>query len=206
MIKCKEDLINTYIENDHGELRDLYIKKAIELGFSHQGYRDRDLNWYNLDFIGICEGWDNDMLGQTMSEGEKIDDYECKKLTLSDLKPRTRTEYEKVTESIFDLRDEFGRGELYFDRDRCTGGIYVSSDQYQKIRDMNDFSQAALNNIYRKVEKEIDWRDDICEWQHTKKIGIYTPLDFTVAHLISAHPDKFLELCRVALRANGEIE
>lgn len=120
-------------------------------------------------------------------------------------KTRTRAEYEKVAGSIFGLRDEFERGELYFDRDRCTGGIYASSDQYQKIRDMNDFSQAALNNnIYRKVEKEIDWQDEV--------VHAYPSIDFKdldsdgYRNLGSWRPDKFLELCRVALRANGEIE
>lgn len=156
MIKCKEDLINTYIENDHGELRDLYVKKAIELGFAHQGYRDRDFSWYNLEFIGICEGWDNDRLGQTMIKNEKINDYECKKLTLLDLKPRTRTEYEKVTESIFDLRDEFERGELY-----CK---HEDAREYTQITNTQTLAQALHSGIcYRKVEKEIDERREFID-------------------------------------------
>lgn len=115
-------------------------------------------------------------------------------------KPRTRTEYEKVTESIFDLRDEFERGELH------TKGRGAGGDFFKKITTEYELITFASCGLYRKVEKEIDWRDDVYEWQHTAKVGIYTPLDFTVAHLISVHPDKFLELCRVALRANGELE
>lgn len=196
MITCKEDLINTYIENDHGELRDLYIKKAIEFGFSHQGYRDRNLDWYNLGFIGICEGWGNDRLGQSMVENEKINDYECKKLTLSDLKPRTRTEYEKVTESIFDLRDEFERGELY-----CK---FEHAREYTQITNAQTLSQALHRGYcYRLVEKEIDWRDESHGYL-ANKTGFHwsTP----IAEVINDESDCFLELCRVTLRANGEIE
>lgn len=77
---------------------------------------------------------------------------------------RTKVEYVKVTDSIFDLKDEFERGDLYFDRDACTGGIYASSEKYQKIIDMTDFNQAALNNnIYRKVETEIDERQEFID-------------------------------------------
>ena len=114
-------------------------------------------------------------------------------------KTPTRTEYEKVTESIFDLRDEFERGELY-----CKHEI---AREFTQVINTQTLAQALHGGYcYRLVEKEIDWRDDVYEWQHTAKVGIYTPLDFTVAHLISAHPGKFLELCRVALRANGELE
>jgi len=113
---------------------------------------------------------------------------------------RTRTEYEKVTESIFDLRDEFVRGELFM-KGRGAGG-----DFFNKITTEYELVTFASRGLYRKVEKEIDWRNEVHEWQHTKKIGIYTPLDFVVSDLIESHPDKFLELCRVALRANGELD
>ena len=88
MITCKEDLINTYIENDFGELRDLYINKAAELGFDHQGGEYRDMHWYKLRFIGITD--DNlspnaNRLGQTDVDNVRLSTG--KKLTLSDLKP-----------------------------------------------------------------------------------------------------------------------
>lgn len=73
---------------------------------------------------------------------------------------RTRTEYEKVTESIFDLRDEFERGELYW---------WYESDckdksEFVGIRSEYDLSTYfAKGNIYRKVEKEIDERQEFVE-------------------------------------------
>lgn len=66
-------------------------------------------------------------------------------------KPRTRTEYEKVTESIFDLRDEFKRGELY-SKHKNKEKYYQINTEVWVVNAINN------NNVYRKVEKEIDWR------------------------------------------------
>lgn len=193
VIKCKEDLHGTYVKNTQ-ELRDLFIGLCdnYRIGFERNCNAEGEINESNAKYVEVYHGvrlFTNTPC--TLSGRE---------LTLSDLKPRTRTEYEKVTESIFDLRDEFERGELY-----CKN--LAGNEDYQQLNtEVALFGCAAAGNVYLRVEKEIDWRDDIYEWQHTKKVGIYTPLDFTVAHLISAHPDKFLELCRVALRANGELD
>lgn len=202
MINKKEDLINTYIENDHGELRDLYINKAVELGFAHQGYRDKKVDWYNLRFVGICSGWCSERLGQADYVDEMIKRLKCRKLILSDLKPRTRTECEKATESIFDLRDEFERGELYW---------WYESDckdksEFVEIRSEYDLSTYfAKGNIFKRVEKEIDWRVDADNYfLKTKYLGIDCTIEEAITR--SDYCDEFLELCRVALRANGEVE
>lgn len=203
MIKNIQEFKNTYVKNTP-ELRKAFLAVADKFGIRYRENcgvaNDEDCLvafWCDIDGVSF-------KVGCWYAYADRIKG-ECRELTLSDLKQHARTEYEKVTESIFDLRDEFERGDLYFDRDRCTGGIYASSDQYQKIRDMNDFSQAALNNnIYRKVEKEIDWRDEV--------VHAYPSIDFKdidsdgYRNLGSWRPDKFLELCRVALRANGELD
>lgn len=117
-------------------------------------------------------------------------------------KPRTRTEYEKVTESIFDLRDGFERGELYW---------WYESDckdksEFVEIRSEYDLSTYfAKGNIFKRVEKEIDWRVDVDNYfLKTKYLGIDCTIEEAITR--SDYCDEFLELCRVALRANGEIE
>lgn len=195
MIKNIEEFKNTYVKNTP-ELRDAFLGIALHFGLIDSA---SDIGQSNGDaVVAYWHDVDGDFfnVGCWFAYADRIKE-ECRELTLSDLKPRTSTEYEKVTESIFDLRDEFERGELYM---KLSGELLPVPNETQ-LSILLDHKQC-----YRKIEKEIDWRDGIYEWQHTKKIGIYTPLDFTVAHLISAHPDKFLELCRVALRANGEIE
>ncbi|CAL9954898.1 hypothetical protein VPHK63_0003 [Vibrio phage K63] len=153
MIKCKEDLINTAVFCHKGELRELYLKKCEQFGVSwnHAGL---DISKYSLLMVDE----NTELQGVICCN----DDFylDLKRLTLSDLKPRTRTEYEKVTESIFDLRDEFERGELYW---------WYESDckdksEFVEIRSEYDLSTYfAKGNIYRKVEKEIDERQEFIE-------------------------------------------
>lgn len=148
MIKCKEDLINTYIENDHGELRDLYLSKCVEFKIGWVSGKEPFEGEYGITF---------DVIGVN-SQGDlcKVHDKRYlmdKKLTLSDLKPRTRTEYEKVTESIFDLRDEFERGELYGDDNGVT--------KIETLAHLGACCQAG--NAFKKVEKEIDERQDFID-------------------------------------------
>ncbi|UYE90974.1 hypothetical protein [Vibrio phage vB_VaS_L1] len=108
---------------------------------------------------------------------------------------RTRTEYEKVTESIFDLRDEFERGELY----RHSYG-------FRKIETLAYLGACCQNgNIFKKVEKEIDWRKDADSYfLKTKYLGIDCTIEEAITR--SDYCNEFLELCRVALRANGELD
>lgn len=193
MITCKEDLINTYIENDQGELRDLYLEKCDEFGIKTDKSRlyhakSQTVGALDRDF----EVWGN-LHPRTIDK--------CRKLTLSDLKPtkqyavlhkggsysfqsdkpigndvvacfdlahsekplsedffdekpRTKVGYEKVTESIFDLKDEFERGELYSDKD---GKFKV-----EELAHLGACCQTGL--IYRKVERPVEWWEDAVEF------------------------------------------
>ena len=155
MITKKEDLINTYIENDFGELRQAYIDKAIELGYNHQGNRERGIDWYDLPYIAINDRWDDSYVGQTADITRGIRFSKSKLLTLSDLKPRTKTEFVKVTGSIFDLKDLLENEELYFSTD---------TDEYDYCNNERDLCAAVYNgNIYRKVETEIDERQEFID-------------------------------------------
>ena len=144
--------MNTYIENDFGELRKTYIDKAIELGYNHQGNRERGLDWYDLPYIAINDSWDDAYVGQTADVTRGIRFSESKILTLSDLKP-TPTKFVKVEEPIFDLKAEFENGELY--SSDCEG-CYTQLKCKKKL-----YLAGYQDSIYRQVE--IDWRDEVKE-------------------------------------------
>ena len=181
MITCKEDLHNTWIKNDKGELRDLYISIASSFGIKNETCMG------GLPFIGVFSEWEGcEIVGNT---SQLLFDQESRKqLTIKDLKKEkpTSTKFVKVEESIFDLKEEFERGELYM----------WLSDEYLVVPNETQLSILLDHKqCYRQVEA--DWRDEVYTWQHTAKIGIYTPLDVTVGSLIDNHSDKFIEMCHL---------
>lgn len=91
MITCKEDLINTYIENDKGELRDLYFSAIERSGLEVKVdglYRD-----YNLRFISVLGG-----CNCVQSINDPLLVRKCNELTLSDLKPEPKQFISKALE------------------------------------------------------------------------------------------------------------
>lgn len=110
--------------------------------------------------------------------------------------PKTRTEYVKVTESIFDLKEEFERGELYY--------LPNDPDNYKVIDSMHilcNCAAYATPKIYRRIEKEVDWRDETANYLSGKAL-LMSGADY----LIWENGDAFLEMCRIALRATGELD
>lgn len=62
-------------------------------------------------------------------------------------------EYIKVTESIFELKDEFESRGLYLKGSDFTYGTFVSPDEYTLIRSKTDLLLAVVDNcLYRRVE------------------------------------------------------
>lgn len=113
---------------------------------------------------------------------------------------RTRTEYEKVTESIFDLRDEFERGELW-----CK---HEFANDYSKVINTQTLAQSLHGGYcFRKVEKQLDWCDECMNYF---KCCPHLCEDDKIINIISGNDSafaegQFLELCRTALRARGEL-
>lgn len=116
-------------------------------------------------------------------------------------KPPVRVEYEKVTESIFDLKDEFERGELYFQQ----GGEYLP----YKLE--SEFAHGFMHNrIYRRIEKPVDWQNSVVEFMKGCPVDGSQMNQELIDELNADRWDNmtdsdFLEMCRVALRANGEL-
>mgnify|MGYP001770909124 CR=1 FL=1 len=171
MITCKKDLINTYIENDHGELRDLYLSKCEDFGFlSNLGRKPTEMAGISAPYFGMTE------IDGALSHSTNWSyaDNGCKKLTLSDLKPRTKVEYEKVTLSLSEKSEILESGEwLYLDPDgrshidmNCAANWTIGS-----LRDME---------VYRKVERPVEWLDDAVEYIRSLN-GEANAIDFTDA-------------------------
>ena len=145
MITCKEDLHNTWIKNDKGELRDLYISIAASFGIKNE------TRMSELPFIGIFSEWGE--CGFVGNTSQLLLGQESRKqLTIKDLKKEKPTKFVKVEESIFDLKGEFERGDLYqkpeFARD------------YSLVSNVQALASALDGGFcYRKVE--IDWRDEL---------------------------------------------
>ncbi|QIW88949.1 hypothetical protein phiV208_19 [Vibrio phage phiV208] len=169
MITCKEDLINTYVKNTP-ELRREFLSLAVKFGLidskSEIGESSEEavVAYWN-DVTG-----DNPKVGCWFAYADQIKE-ECRELTLSDLKPRTKVEYEKVTESIFDLKGEFKLGVLYCGHD----GSYVPVSVDSFLADC--YSQGKL---YRKVERPVEWWEDAVEYIRSLN-GEANAIDFTDA-------------------------
>ncbi|AUR81481.1 hypothetical protein NVP1007O_15 [Vibrio phage 1.007.O._10N.261.55.F9] len=182
MITCKEDLINTYVKNDGGKLVSLYLEKCKEFGFvwfSGVGIE------YHRPFSGAVGLNEDVRLSVSDSSEEYFIKQKCKELTLSDLKP-TPTKFVKVEESIFDLKGEFERGELY--SSDCEGH-YTQLKCEKKL-----YLAAHQDSVYRQVE--IDWRDEVNSYfLKTKVLGI----DCTIEESIETdfYNDEFISLCHL---------
>lgn len=119
-------------------------------------------------------------------------------------KPPVRVEYEKVT---FDKASEAVKawedGELY---------TRSSHEDYVKIGTPTG-AITYIHDLYRRIEKPVDWQNAVVDYIY----GNYNPTnhDALSESLVTAigsgvdfkylTQDEFLEMCRIALRANGEL-
>ncbi|WWO62300.1 hypothetical protein [Vibrio phage vB_VcM_SY] len=189
MITRKEDLHNTWIKNDRGELRDLYISVAKSFGINDETCTG------GLEFIGIFSEWGG--CGFVGNSSKLLLDQESRKqLTIQDLKKEkpTPTKFVKVEESIFDLKAEFERGELYqkpeFARD------YSAVSNAQALA-------GALNGGFCYRQVEIDWRDEVVKFLNDDNIGDSGPIKGSLKGEMSdidwdyfAESD-FIEMCHI---------
>lgn len=142
MIACKEDLIGKYVETQNEELLDLFYDACERFGINWLGgNRPRDFTPY-LSRIGV----ERDL---TIRQG--FADGQYKPLTLSDLKPRTKVEYVKVTDSIWHLESDFKAGDLF---------AFDGQDNYVQIEAEGDFTLShSADNLYRCIETPMTERE-----------------------------------------------
>lgn len=176
MITCKEDLINTYIENDYGELRDLYIEAMNIFGIrgSVNGRFDYLLEGERKYIACMTEFCRN---GQSEWSSNYCDVRALKKLTLSDLKPRAKVEYDHLDRTnfnVWDLKPLFDSGELY---SKTSEGEY---DQYSASSPTYMLKHFMEYGVYRKVERQVEWWEDAAEYIRSLN-GEANAIDFTDA-------------------------
>ena len=141
MITKKEDLYFTHVKNEP-ELRDAFIAKCKEFGIgvlcfdNHESYLEVYSNGYGE--FEICG----------------TDDLEpqSKELTLSDLKPRTKTEFVKCEYNhAWEAVKAFEEGEKFYTK--------RSHKDFVLIEDLI----RLFDGLHRKVETEIDERQEFID-------------------------------------------
>ena len=217
MIKIKEDLLNTCIENDKGELLKMYLGKCREYGIKWGGIDLADLDSFMPTSRAVYVD-DRGILYQSFTT-----DAHClkniTKLTLSDFEEEKEKSNEpsslifapenkqpvpkyKYTpfevESVFDLKEHLENGKLFY------GEAYNEISHEWKLINL---LVEDKHKIY--LREEVKWQDKLKDWANKTENHVsqeYNVLtDYKVAALMNHHPENFLEMCRVALRATGEI-
>lgn len=180
MIACKEELLNTYIINDKGALRDAYLGKLKEFGFEWYFQSGKPAK-HHLNAFEILVNANNKIdWNDKVNNGMKS----RKRLTISDFKP-THTEYVKVTDSIFDLKAELEAGELYVKHKNKDKHYQINSEQWLVSAKNN-------GNVYRKVEHEITWQDEL---RNAIKNGQAVGLGSIQVGEVDLTDGQFIEMC-----------
>lgn len=137
----KEKLLRGYVNTKDKEIKKEWYKACEYYGFNMEYC---DFEWDRLDASCVSNGavhfCDFSMITSTKNQ-----------LTLSDFKQKkTRTEWVKAEDELWVLENEFKNGELY--SKKCNG-------DYNQIVTLTLLALSLVcKNLYRKVEKEIDWR------------------------------------------------
>lgn len=185
MITCKEDLMNTYVKNTP-ELRRGFLSLAVKFGLIDSKSKVCESSedamvayWQNVT-------GDNPTVGCWLAYAYQIKE-ECRELTISDLES-TPTKFVKVEESIFDLKGEFERGEL-FTKKAWGEYVLIKEDTHlASLYEMQSHENSKIG-IYRQVE--IDWRDEV---KKLNKSAIFHD-DGDLFLVIDSNSSDFISMC-----------
>jgi hypothetical protein len=174
MITCKEDMRGCYALRCDKEVFELFMDNCEQFGIKWAGRRDDPRDCQFGEAV-VFSGTEEDKLTHGSEPGMKQKGY--KRLTLSDLKPRTKVEYEHLERSSFnvwDLKSLLENGELY---SKTSTGEY---DQYSKSSQTYMLRHFMEYGVYRKVERPVEWWDDAVEYIRSLN-GEANAIDFTDA-------------------------
>lgn len=148
MITCRDDLIGTYIKNDQGELRDLYLSEITKHGVKIcSGHDFKKL--VKRKFIGVhnyglwpqCDWSDKPFIGE-------------KEITMKDLKQRTKIDFVKVASGAAQKIELLMLGERLYTNRNGTSWIDWNRAKMWSLGDIDRL------DLYRKVERQVDCFDD----------------------------------------------
>lgn len=199
MITCRDDLIGTYIKNDQGELRDLYLSEITKHGVKIcSGHDFKKL--VKKKFIGVhnyglwiqCDWSNKPFIG-------------AKEITMEDLKPRTKIDFVKVAGMEQKIELLMLGEKLYINRSEDSWMDWERAKMWH-LGDIERFT------LYRKVERQVDNFDDAVALLNQTKgfdaficddgglwIGIEDGID-----AVGMGRDKWCEFARVILGKDGE--
>lgn len=195
MITCKEDLIGFYALRSDKEVFELFMDKCEKFGITW-GTKDNVRNFKEGEAVTFghylrAAGF----LG--FSSEAKLINSGLVKLTLSDFKP-ARTEYVKVTGSIFKLKAELEAGKLYHEI-LGSSGLVVIDDESVLIYELQN------ENVYRK--REVKWQDEVEEYLLTCNAGCgMFDIQYGNGNQLALADEDFLEAARIALKVLGELK
>lgn len=120
------------------------------------------------------------------------DEVQEKKIIVTTPSPNVKY-VEVEVNSLFDLQDDFKAGNLY--------KKLVGTEKYSKITTENQLMGTITGgrSIYRA--EEMKWQDEVRSCLETIPSSSYD-----VREILEEHDEEFLEMCRVALRATGELK
>lgn len=137
MITCKEDLLNTYIENDNGQLKLLYTKACYDASI------EKGSNSVNEGLY--MQVWDGKLIHTNSHDN-------FKQLTLAVFKPKTKVEYvtakyDSAWKAVKDFED----------------GVELFSDSLGAFNRVYDIQHVVkyYNSFCHKVETELTWQDEV---------------------------------------------
>ena len=189
MITCKEDLFNTYVKNKP-ELRREFLSLAVKFGLI-----DIESEICESDEDAVVACW-CDVTGDTQKVGcwsayaDRVK-AECRELTLSDLKPRTKPSYEKVDLSLCDFIEGFQAGKLFY---------YQGGEYHQIETERQAMFHASRDSYFVEVEKTIEWWEDAADY--VNKEDSFGGARFEDGHLIvdgNMTRDQWCDFARILL-------
>jgi len=178
----KEKLLDSYIENDKGELLDAYVAAA-----KYHGINSYSCNTKSCCYVECYKSSKDAGFELVGCDSSGALEFTSKQLTLADFK-RTKVEYVKCEIKVFHkLAEEYVNTELF----------YAIDDQHQLITGLETLVAAYKSDIvYRKVETEITWRDEV------KELFGNSYESLRVHKMIECNNPKFIEMCHLVSNAN----
>ena len=153
MNRCKlEDFADCYVDGSDKEISRAFQERLFSLGAKWLDFNDQTVR-FDSEMTHIC--FDGSRISWNSME-YAIDNYN-NEIEMEDLKPKP-TKFAKVEESIFDLKGEFDRGEL-FTKKAWGEYVLIKEDTHlASLYEMQSHENSKIG-IYRQVE--IDWRDEL---------------------------------------------
>ena len=159
MIKCKEDLLNTYVANDHGRLIEAYLNACDKHGIVWRSGTIASSKSPECPFIECSDqgaltegGWSPEGNPLTLADFEE----ENKIKDSHDIVSRsTGCKYTPLeVESVFDLKEHLESGNLFYGNPTCM----------EKVGHEQELMKVIVEDKHKiYLREEVQWQTQIAE-------------------------------------------